>query len=194
MIRRDPPRIAYQGEPGAWSELALRRWGGEAAVAIPCRSVAEVGRQLRDGRADLAVLPVHNSLTGPIGASLTLIRHDALRTVGEIELPIRQCLLALAGTRLGDVHTVMSHPVALAQCRRFLRSLSGLRVHRAHDTAGAARRVAAGGDAGVAAIASERAGSHYGLTLLAAGIEDAPGNVTTFRVTAPESDARGSPR
>ena len=181
-------RVAFQGELGAFSEEAVRRyWPGETAELVPRRSCADVVRSLEDGEVDYGLLPIENSLAGNVVAT-----YDALSTargtwvVGETILPIHHCLLALPGSAIGGLKRVASHPVALAQCRRFLDSHAGLKVEAAYDTAGAAHDVAASGDRDRAAIAGRGAAERFGLDILASDIEDRPDNQTRFLALARE--------
>lgn len=181
--------IAYQGEPGAFSEAAIAAaWGGEA-TAMPCASFGEVIAAVESGRAVGGLLPVENSIAGAVVESVRAIEGSTLHVIGETSLPINLDLLAVAGATLESVRTVESHPVALRQCRGFLRRHSWLEAVASHDTAGAARDIAASGDRRRAAVASARAGALYGLITLASAIEDRAGNVTRFAIVA-RADSR----
>lgn len=175
--------IAYQGEPGAFSEAAIAAWGRATAV-LPCASFGDVVAAVESGRADGGLLPVANSIAGAVVESVRAIEGSALAVVGETSLPIHLELLAVEGASLETVRTVESHPVALRQCAGFLRAHPRLEAVESHDTAGAAREVAASGDPRRAAVASARAGALYGLVTLASAIEDQSGNVTRFAIVA----------
>jgi prephenate dehydratase len=175
-------RVAFQGELGAYSEEAVRRyWPGESTEPVPKRSCADVVRALEDGTVDYGMLPIENSLAGNVVAT-----YDALAAarecwvVGEEILPIHHCLLALPGTCLDELTRVASHPVALAQCGRFLERHSNMESEASYDTAGAASDVAASGDRARAAIAGRGAAKRFGLEILASDIEDRPDNQTRF--------------
>ena len=183
----DPPRIAYQGERGAFSELAILRLCGEGVHTIPCAQFGDVTHAVRAGAADFGMLPVHNSIAGDVQASLEAIAVSGLRVVLASEMPIRLCLLSIPGATLETLRSVESHPVALRQCARFLAEHPHLLARIADDTAGAARLVSASGDKTRAAVASARAASVYGLHTLRDGIEDHPGNVTRFVLVSRES-------
>ncbi|HWE43505.1 MAG TPA: prephenate dehydratase domain-containing protein [Gemmatimonadaceae bacterium] len=176
--------IAYQGEPGAFSEAAIAASWGPAARAMPCASFSDVIAAVESGRADGGLLPVANSIAGPVVESVRAIEGSTLSIVGETTLPIHLHLLAIEGATLESVRTVESHPVALRQCKEFLGAHPRIEAVRSHDTAGAAREVAASGDRRRAAVASARAGALYGLVTLASAIEDQAGNVTRFAVVA----------
>jgi prephenate dehydratase len=174
-------RIAYQGEPGAFSEAAARR-AAEAAEPVPCRAFEDVFRAVEEGAAGHGVLPVENSIGGSIHRNYDLLVEHELPIVGEVELPVVHHLLALPGTTIAGLRRVYSHPQGLAQCERFLRTLTGVEIIATYDTAGSAKMIAEGGLTDAAAIASARAGEVFGLTSLASGIQDYDHNVTRFIV------------
>jgi len=184
-----PPVVAYQGAPGAFSEQAiLERWG-EGVSPLPCATFADVARAVQDGRARFGLLPVENSIAGPVRESIEAIAASGLATVGETALAIRLCLLALPGATLEELRSAESHPVALRQCGAFLHAHPWLTPREAFDTAGAAHEVARAGDRTRAAIAAARAGELAGLVVLARGIEDHAGNVTRFTIVARDPGA-----
>lgn len=180
------PRIAFQGDHGAYSEEAVaRHWKGRA-VPVPTDSCEGVARAVADGAVDAGLLAIENTLAGSVVATYDALAAaaDAVTIVGEVVLPIRHCLLAPQGATLDGLEIVESHPIALAQCTRFLTARRGLAVHAAWDTAGAAHDVAAAGDVRRAAIAGRGAAERFGLAVLAEGIEDRPDNQTRFLVLA----------
>ena len=182
MSPTDPTRVAYQGEPGAFSEAALRRWFGERPEAVPLPDFETVLDRVRSGAVDYAVLPVENTLAGSVAAACDAFLRAEVDVVGEVVEPIRHHLLALPGVALDEIRTVSSHPVALDQCRRFLADHPHIEVVTGTDTAGAARAVAEGGDRSRAAIASAEAGERYGLEVVVSDIQDRPDNQTRFWV------------
>jgi prephenate dehydratase len=173
--------IAYQGEPGAFSEAASGRLAPEATL-VPCKSFEDVFACVRDGRADYGVLPVENSIGGSIHRNYDLLVTHELPIQAEIEVPVVHQLLALPGTSIERLRRVYSHPQALAQCERFLRTLKGIDIIATYDTAGSAKMVADERLEDAAAIASARAGEIFGLTALASSIQDFDGNITRFLV------------
>ncbi|XP_052185578.1 arogenate dehydratase 1-like [Diospyros lotus] len=179
-------RVAYQGVPGAYSEAAA----GKAypnCEAIPCDQFEVAFQAVELWIADRAVLPVENSLGGSIHRNYDLLLRHRLHIVGEVQLPVHHCLLALPGVRKEYLTRVISHPQALSQCEHTLTKL-GLSVAReaVDDTAGAAEFVAANNLHDTAAIASSRAAELYGLHILADGIQDDSSNVTRFVMLARE--------
>jgi prephenate dehydratase len=174
-------RIAYQGEPGAFSEAAARLVHASAELQ-PCRRFEEVFDAVEAGPASYGVLPIENSIGGSIHRNYDLLLEHHLPIVGEIELPVVHELLALPGVQLGDLRRIYSHPQALAQCERFLRTLSGVELVASYDTAGSAKLVAEERLTDAAAIASTRAGQVFGLKPLATGIQDYDENITRFIV------------
>ncbi|KAJ6927601.1 hypothetical protein NC651_011591 [Populus alba x Populus x berolinensis] len=179
-------RVAYQGVPGAYSEAAA----GKAypnCEAIPCDQFEVAFQAVELWIADRAVLPVENSLGGSIHRNYDLLLRHRLHIVGEVQLPVHHCLLALPGVRKEYINRVISHPQALAQCELTLTKL-GLQAAReaVDDTAGAAEYIAANNLRDTAAIASARAAELYGMQVLADGIQDDSSNVTRFVMLARE--------
>jgi prephenate dehydratase len=190
MGKREPvssagARVAFQGELGAFSEEAVHRFFGAGVQPVPRREFAEVGRAVATGEVDLGLLPIENSLVGSVVGSYDVLARGELRIVGEVITPIHHCVLGLAGAEVARLSRIISHPVALAQCTRFLGSLPGVEAVAVYDTAGAAREVAQSGDPLQAAIAARRAADHYGLEVLAENVEDRPDNQTRFVVVVP---------
>lgn len=172
-------RIAFQGEPGAYSEEALFRLQPEA-VSVPCREFGDVAAAVQSGRAEFGLLPIENSLVGSIATNYDLIAESGLAIVGEVVSPVHHCLLGVRGAARDTLRRVLSHPVALAQCERLLRSLNGVEVVAFYDTAGAAAEVARRNDPAVGAVAGALAARRYGLDVLLERIEDEPHNQTRF--------------
>ena len=177
-------RIAYQGEPGAFSEEAIQRLG--PAIPISCSSFPELFSAIANGRADLILAPVENTIAGPVTQSCELLARTNLRRVTEVLLPIRLHLIGLPGAVLDNIRTVRSHPVALAQCRRYLSTHPNVIAEAASDTAGSVREMFELGDRSVAAIASERAAALYGGVILDRDIHDNPENFTKFLLLSAE--------
>ncbi len=183
-----PLRVSYQGVEGSYSHLtAQRRYAGtpEGVLLEGFDTFRRAAQAVREGAADVALLPIENTTAGSINETYDLLAEGGLTITAEEVSLIEHCLVALPGTRLEELHTVISHPQALRQCEDFLHSLPALRAQEEFDTAGAARKVREGGDRGVAAIASEAAGAHYGLEVLRRGIQSQAGNSTRFVELSP---------
>lgn len=181
------PRVAFQGELGAYGDEAIaQRWGGEA-VSAPMVTFDDVVDAVLAGDAARGVLPLWNSVVGEVRDGRGALARGAergLQVIDEVEVAVRHQLLAVEGTSLDEVYVVASHPVALAQCRRFLSAHPLMMPHPVYDTAGAARELARARTCGHAAIASRAAAERYGLSVLAADIQDVAHNVTRFAVIA----------
>jgi prephenate dehydratase len=177
--------IAYQGEPGANSHIAcIENYPDHAP--LPCATFEDAFAALQEGRADLGMIPIENSIAGRVADIHTLLPASGLHIVAETFLPIRFQLLAVPGATREGLRSVHSHVHALGQCRKIIRKY-GLTPVVAGDTAGSAREVAEWGDPTRASLATRLAGEIYGLTTLAADVEDEAHNTTRFVVlsTAP---------
>jgi prephenate dehydratase len=181
-IRRPEDTIAFQGAPGAYSHLATREVS-PLALPLPCFSFEDAFDAVQLGKAELAVIPIENSLHGRVADVHFLLPESGLFIVGEHFLRVRHCLLGLPGARRAEIKQAVSHPQALGQCRKRLRDWGIAPVQYA-DTAAAAALVKEQGEASVAAIASKLAGEAYGLDVLHEGIEDMDHNTTRFVVLA----------
>src|SRR5579863_10316962 len=182
--------IAFQGEPGAYSDLACRqvfpRWR-----TLPCAAFEDAIAAVARGRAALALLPIENSIAGRVADIHHLLPDSGLHIIGEHYQRVNHHLLAVKGALLSDLKIVRSHVHALSQCRKLIRAL-GLKAEVAADTAGSAAEIAARGDKRVAAIASELAGQVHGLVSLKKNIEDAGHNTTRFLIMAKEPRRTGN--
>jgi prephenate dehydratase len=185
-------QVAFQGEPGAYSELAALDFFGRDVVCVPYRSFEEVFASVTQGRCEYGIIPIENSLAGSIHRNYDLLLKHALHIVGEYHLRVSHCLLALPGVRLEDIQRVHSHPQALAQCEVNLNRLGVEQVVEA-DTAGSARLLHERNDRQAGALASQRAAEVYGLQVLATDMEDNPANFTRFLVLAPQPYRSGDP-
>jgi prephenate dehydratase/chorismate mutase/prephenate dehydratase len=183
------PRLAaFQGEHGAWSELAVRRLD-PALVAMPCREFRDVFGAVGDGAMDVGVVPVENSIEGPVGEVNDLLVETDLRIVAEVLLPIHHCLLVLPDTDYRELQVVYSHPQALAQCTGFL-ARHRLDPRPFYDTAGAARWLATERPPSAGVIASGLAAELFGLEIVKEGIEDHAANTTRFLALARSAEGR----
>jgi prephenate dehydratase len=186
------PSIAFQGVEGAYSHEACHAARPDHA-ALACRTFEDVIDAVRDGSADLAMLPVENSTYGRVADIHRLLPESGLHIIDEAFVRVHINLLAVPGTPLVEVREAMSHTVLLGQCRGFLRE-NGIHPVTGADTAGSAQIVAREGNPARAALASELAGRIYGLDVLARHIEDQSNNTTRFLIMAREPDPapRGS--
>jgi prephenate dehydratase len=185
-------RIAFQGELGAYSHEACRTARPDM-TPVPCATFEDAIDAVRQGDAELAMLPVENSTYGRVADIHSLLPKSGLHIIEEAFVRVHINLLALPGTTIDKVKTAKSHTVLLGQCKEFL-AAHGIRRVTGADTAGSAREVAAAGDATMAALASELAGEIYGLDVLARHIEDEGNNTTRFLLMSPQADhaPRGS--
>ncbi len=176
--------IAYQGEPGANSHIACSQAYPDL-MPMPCKTFEDCFAAVEKGEAQLAMIPVENTIAGRVGDIHALLPNSDLSIVAEYYLPIRFQLMGLKGTPLNAITKARSHIMGLGQCRRFLRA-HAIDAVIAADTAGAAREVAELGDPSVGAIAPRLAAEVYGLDILAENIEDAAHNTTRFIIMARE--------
>lgn len=174
--------LAFQGQPGAYSDLACRT-AFPGRPTLPCESFDAAIEAVREGRAELAMLPCENTLAGRVSDIHHLLPDSRLFVVGEHFQRVEHCLLAPRGSRIAELKRAHSHSVALGQVRQFLRRLELRPVVQA-DTAGAAQLVAQWSSREDAAIASSLAAEIYGLEVLAGNVEDAAHNTTRFYVMA----------
>jgi len=182
------PRVAFQGELGAFSEEAVQRAFGTGAEPVPCRENRDVARQVARGQVDAGVLPVENTLAGSVPASYdAILGEPILHIVREVVLPIHHCIMGCLGASLDTIRTIESHPIALAQCEGWFAMHPSIHQRAAYDTAGAARDVAAAQDQSRGALASRIAATRYSLVLLAENVEDRGDNQTRFVVLERES-------
>jgi prephenate dehydratase len=183
--------VAYQGEAGAYSEegaLALF----PAAEHRPLPSIRTVFEAVEVGRAGRGLVPMDNSQAGSINETYDLFLRHGLHLVAETVVRVDHCLLALPGSALDDLHEVVSHPQAIAQCEEFLSALD-VNVRAEYNTAGAAKRISEERLAHTAAIASRRAAELYGLEVLADRIQTYPDNYTRFGALSRDPTPLGEP-
>lgn len=185
-------RVAFQGEPGAFSEAAAIQLLGESINTVPRPTFEGMFRSIPDGAADAVLAPVENSLAGSVVRVFDLLLESELAIVAETILPIEMQLIALHGASLGDIRSVASHPMALAQCERFFAAHPNWKRIPAEDTAGSVREAVSAGDKSRAAIAGRRAAEHYRAVILAERIQDNAENFTRFVLLVPEKEAAAS--
>jgi prephenate dehydratase len=177
-------KIAFQGEPGANSHIAIVEAYPDAEP-LPCATFEDALSAISSGEADLGMIPIENSVAGRVADIHHLLPDSGLHIIGEWFLPVHHQLMAPRGARLADIKAVESHVHALGQCRRIIRE-RGIKPIVSGDTAGAARDIAQRGDKTTAAIASRLAAEIYGLDILIENVEDESHNTTRFVVLARE--------
>jgi prephenate dehydratase len=182
-------RVAFQGEPGAFSQIAVRQLLGEEVRTVACPTFESLFAAIDEGRAECILAPLENTLAGPVLRCYDLLYQSSLQMTGEVVLRIGHCVIGCPGASLGGLRRVQSHPVALAQCERFFATHPGIEKAVAEDTAGSVREIMQRGDRAIGAIASEYAAHEYGATILASAVEDDPNNFTRFALLQPPSEA-----
>src|SRR6266851_7401469 len=188
-LDRTTMRVAFQGEPGAFSEAAAIQLLGERITTVPRATFNAAFRAVEDRSADALLAPVENTLAGSVVRVYDLLLESDLAIVAETILPIEHHLIGCPGATLQGLRSVASHPMALAQCERFFSSHPGLKRVPAEDTAGSVREVLSRGDKSCAAIAGRRAAVYYHGVILAENLQDNAENFTRFVLLLPEKDA-----
>ena len=186
MSQKNAPRIAFQGALGAYSHEACLQSRLDM-IPVPCLTFEDVFHAVRDGRADLAMLPVENTTYGRVADIHRLLPKSGLHIIDEAFVRVRISLMARPGVALEDIKHVRAHMVLIPQARRWL-DAHGIGSESATDSAGAAQELAASGERDVGVLASEVAADIHGLTVLARDIEDLDHNTTRFLLMAPEID------
>lgn len=178
--------VAIQGEAGSFSHVAALDVLGAELHLVPCPTFEELFRVVETGGAARGVVPIENSLAGSVHQNYDLLGAHALHVVGETQVRVRHCLIAHPRTPLAAVRRVASHPVALAQCRKFFAAHPDVEPVPAYDTAGSVSDLMAGRLPADAAIASSLAAELYGAAVLQEDLEDHPENYTRFLVVGPD--------
>jgi len=182
-------RVAFQGEPGAFSEAAAVQLLGERIQTVPRGTFDATFRAIAEGRADALLVPVENTLAGSVVRVYDLLLESPLAICGETILPIEHQLIGYPGAILREIRAVASHPMALAQCEHFFESNPRLKRVPAEDTAGSVKEMMAKADKTCAAIAGRRAAGHYGAVILRENIQDNAENFTRFVLLLPCEEA-----
>jgi len=186
---RKTMRVAFQGEPGAFSEAAAIQLLGDTITTVPRATFDAAFAAIAERTADAILAPVENSLAGSVVRVFDLLVQSGLAIVSETILPIEMQLIAAPGASLVDIRSVASHPMALAQCERLFAAHPQWKRVPAEDTAGSVREVLARGDKSCAAIAGRRAAEYYKGVILAESIQDDAENFTRFVLLLPENKA-----
>jgi prephenate dehydratase len=181
-------RVAFQGEPGAFSEAAAVQLLGEGIRTVPRPTFDATFSAIAEGAADALLVPVENTLAGSVVRVYDLLLESKLEICGETILPIEHALIGLPGAKLADIRSVASHPMALAQCEHFFQKHPSVRRVPAEDTAGSVREMMARGDKTYAAIAGLRAAEHYNAAVLLENIQDDAENFTRFVLLLPPEE------
>jgi prephenate dehydratase len=186
---KSSPRVAFQGEHGAFSEAAAIQLLGEAIITVPRATFDSAFRAIAEGAADALLAPVENSLAGSVVRVYDLLLESNLAIVAETILPIEHHLIGCPGASLAGLKSVASHPMALAQCEKFFLSHLELKRIPAEDTAGSVRDVLASGDKSAAGIAGRQAATRYGGVILSESIQDNADNFTRFVLLVPQDSS-----
>lgn len=181
---KSDPIVAYQGIPGANSETALIKFFGEDCKKVNVMTFGEVFDAIDRFDADFGVIPLENSSTGSISASLELLEKRSFYIVGEVEVNIDHCLVGLKGAELRDIRKVYSHEQGYMQCKEFFSQYPKMAFEPYHNTAMAAKLISGMGDQSIAAVADRRTAELYGLDILAENISSVPVNITRFAIVA----------
>lgn len=182
-------RVAFQGEPGAFSEAAAVQLLGEEIATVPRSTFDATFRAIAEGAADALLVPVENTLAGSVVRVYDLLLESPLEICGETILPIEHHLMGCPGASFEDIRAVASHPMALAQCEHFFQTHPRLKRVPAEDTAGSVREMMERADPSCASIAGYRAAAHYGAVILRESIQDNAENFTRFVLLLPPDEA-----
>ena len=181
--------VSFQGEHGAYSESAARKFFGKDIKTIPCKSFEDTLRVTEEDGSDYSVLPVENSIEGTVGQSIDAITNTSLHSIGEVYLKVEHCLIGKG--KLEDVKTVYSHPQALGQCSNFIQNKK-LQTVPTYDTAGSVKIVKEMDDVKSASIASYDAGKLYDVPIIEEGIENNSNNYTRFLIFSKNNSSETS--
>ena len=187
------PRVAFQGERGAFSEEAALKLLGHDIELVPRRTFADLYDSLDSGVADYLLAPVENSIAGVVKASVDRLDSKSLKILDEIRIKIEQHLIGCPGANFDSIGTVQSHPTALAQCSRFFATHPKLQRVVADDTAGSVAEVIRLNDPKRAAIAGQRAADLYGAIIIRKSIQDIAENYTRFVLLSASTEQKLEP-
>lgn len=181
-------KVTYQGEPGAYSEMAVYKFFGRKVEPISCKDFGEVFESVKTTAVPHGVVPIENSIEGSVNQNYDLFLTYDLKVCGEVAVKLAHVLIGNSQTKFESIETVYSHPQALAQCRKYLEKHKW-EIIPAYDTAGAVKTIKEKNLTTAAAIASEKAADLYSMKILARDISDNPTNYTRFLVLAQEDAA-----
>jgi len=180
-------KISFQGEHGAYSESAAKKFFSKEINTIPCNSFEDALKMTENGESEYAVLPVENSIEGTVGQSIDAITNTNLHVIGEEYFKVEHCLIGTG--KLEDIETVYSHPQALGQCSDFIQTRE-FKTVPTYDTAGSVKIIKEINDVHAAAIASNDAGELYNIPIMEQGIENNPNNYTRFLIFSKENSTK----
>lgn len=185
-------RLGYLGPAGSFSWEAAQKYAeklNETVQEVAFKDIDAIFAAVAAGEIEAGVVPLENSLEGSVNITLDLLAHEYdLQVIGEVVLPVHHCLLGRPGTKMGEIKTIYSHPQALAQCRRTLKTLFPEICRRETGSTAEAVRLVAAGEEGAAALASRKAAELYGLEVLREGMQDEEKNWTRFVVIGREGE------
>ena len=187
---KQKPRVAFQGEHGAFSEAAALKLFTQEIELVPRKTFEDLFKSLESNIADYLLVPIENSIAGVVQPAVKLLRASSLTMLDEVEIKIEQHLIGCPDATLEAIETVQSHPVALAQCKRFFEENPKLKPVIADDTAGSVREIVRIGDPKRAAIAGQRAAELYGGLIIRRNIQDQSENYTRFVLVSAASQQK----
>jgi prephenate dehydratase len=190
MAKKKKLKIAIQGIATSFHEVAALSYFNEPIDTVECLSFHQLCESLKTGKSDYAVMAIENSIAGSILPNYFLLQDYHFNIIGELYLPIHMHLLVLPGTKLKDIKTIESHPMAIRQCTEYLHALNGVEIRESDDTALSAKRVKELKLKNTAAIANEFAAKKFGLEILEKRIETHKKNFTRFLILAKRSNGR----
>ena len=182
-------KVSFQGEHGAYSESAARKFFGEKIEAVPSKTFEDALKNTENDNSEYSILPVENSIEGSVGQSIDVITHTDLHSIGEVYFKVEHCLIGTG--KIDDLETVYSHPQALGQCSDFIQNKK-LKTVPTYDTAGSVKIIKEMNDIHFAAIASNNAGNLYNIPIVKQGIENNPNNYTRFLIFSKENSIEGT--
>jgi prephenate dehydratase len=191
LIRK--PRVAFQGERGAFSEEAAMKLLGNEIELVPRKTFADLFNSLDERIADYVLAPVENTIAGVVHPSVDLMQSSSLAVLDEVKIKIEQHLIGFAGASFDAIETVQSHPVALAQCSRFFEKNPQLQPVVADDTAGSVAEIVRLRDPKRAAVAGQRAAEIYGGSIIRKSIQDQTENYTRFVLLSASTEPKTYP-
>ena len=184
-------KIAIQGGRASFHDIAARKYFNEEIETVKCRTFRQICTELVEGKVDYSLMAIENSIAGSILPNYSLLKEHNLFICGEYKMQIHQNLMALPGQKIENLHKVMSHYMALSQCREFLDPYTNIELEEFHDTADSAKEIFEKNLKGVGAIAGDYAAEIYGLEILAHNIETIPENYTRFLVLRKDKKIEG---